>query len=121
MVYLSKSKKIELFKSKKSVILFLLGLILVFILAFYFQLRREEKLKNSKEVKAIIVSRSEAINGGALIRFKANSKLVKVQLKSGSYKFAKPGDTILIRYAIEDPELVKVVDRYYMKKYHYLR
>jgi hypothetical protein len=31
------------------------------------------------------------------------------------------GDSVLIEYAIQDPSIARVVDRYFMKKYRYLR
>jgi hypothetical protein len=39
----------------------------------------------------------------------------------GDFSFLKIGDTVLIEYAKDDPTVAKVKDRYYMKKYNYLK
>mgnify|MGYP000940153412 CR=1 FL=1 len=40
---------------------------------------------------------------------------------NGNFNFMEVGDTVLIEYAIEDHSVARVVDKYYMKKYKYLK
>jgi hypothetical protein len=117
MPYISRdAPKYEL-GSKKRIIIILTLFVLAFILALIFQITREKKLRNSVETIAIIQSKNDAINGGAKIYFFINKKKIEVRLLSGTYKNHLIGDSILIKYAIEDPTLVQVVDKYYMQKY----
>lgn len=120
MPYMSRNAPKYKLGSMKQIIIVLSLFGLAFIGAIYFQLRRENKLKNSVETIAIIRTKSNALNGGAKIYFFANKKRIEVHLLSGTYKDYSIGDTILIKYAVEDPELVQVVDKYYMQKYKHL-
>ncbi len=121
MPYISrKAPKYEL-GSKKKIIIVLILFVLAFIGAIYFQFKREEQLKRTQNSTAIIIKKGRTVRGGATVYFEVNSKRLEAKIWGGDYDFLNIGDTILIKYAIEDPTLVEVIDKYYMQKYKHLK
>lgn len=121
MPYISRTVDKRKIPPTKVVIPIICVIFAMIFLGIYFDGRREKKLKNSVETTAVILKASSALNGGAKIEYLVNGKKIDLQLVSGSFGHLKTGDSILIKYAKEDPELVAVVDKYYMKKYEYLK
>lgn len=117
MPYISKNAPKYKLGSKKKIIAVLVLFGLAFIGAIYFQLKREEKLKRTQDSIAIIMNKGKTVRGGVTVYFEVNSKKIEAKIWGGDYDFLNIGDTILIKYAVEDPELVQVVDKCYMQKY----
>jgi len=103
--------------SKKKILVVLFLFVVAFVLAFYFQLERERKLENTKEAIAIVVSVGKTTTGGASVKYTIGKRKISTTISAGDFKFLHSGDSILIKYSLEDPELIEVVDKYYMKKY----
>lgn len=99
-------------------ILILIAFVIIFGISLYFQNERERKLKNTRQTKAIITYRSKHLpkSGGANITYSVNGKIFNTGIICDC-RDLNLNDTVLIKYAVEDPELVKLVDKYYMKKY----
>ena len=111
---------------KKNVV----GAVLIFILLGVFILFRDidrnEKnklLEKSEETIAIILKK-----GGGSVNSPYNGKFKyfidgqKYEFtQSGNFEFMNLGDTVLIEYAIEDHSVARVKDKFYMKKYLYLK
>lgn len=116
MIY---EKKTSLFNYR------VLGVFIIVLLYRFFESRHEDELlKKSDETTAILT----LIRDGKSVRDSASGKY-KYIVKGKSYVYEENrnfndlqiGDTILIEYAIEDPSVAKVVDKYYMKKYQRLK
>lgn len=95
--------------SRRTIILILGGFIAAFLFAIFFQNNRDEKLKHSKITKAKIVK--VYTPHGASISFNLKDEIIHTELLHGDYSMLKAGDTILIKYAIQDPELVELFDK----------
>jgi hypothetical protein len=108
MPYISEEGRNDKMLSKKMTIFILIGLAIIFTIAALLQNNRDNKLENSKKSKATLISIKSP--HGASIRFMANGKFVVAKLLHGDYSMYNIGDTILIKYAVEDPELVEVID-----------
>lgn len=121
MPYISKNAPKYKLGSMKTIIFVLIFFGLAFIGAIYFQLKREEKLENTQDSIAIIINKGKTTRGGATVYFEVNSERFESKIWGGDYSFLNIGDTILIKYAVEDPELVQVIDKYYMQKYKHLK
>lgn len=81
--------------------------------------RRNKLFKNSKIVKGILIKEiHESVrNANGEFYFFVNRK--KIKMKEYSYfSHLKTGNTVLIEYAIEDPSVARVKDKYYMKKFN---
>lgn len=97
-------------------------LIGIFIIYTFLREKKESSLlMNSKTGIAILIE----INGNAHaaasgdFRYKVKSKKYEFN-QSGDYSFMQIGDTVLIEYAVDDCSVARVVDKYYMSKYHKL-
>ncbi len=103
----------------KKYILILAGFALCFVIGFFFQVKREKKLENTKETEAIIVDRDKHLTKafGAKVRFIINGKVYSTEVHCDC-RSLEIGDTVLIKYAVEDPELSLMVDKHYMQKYN---
>ena len=84
----------------------------------------KEMLNNSKNGLAII---TQIINGKAVKSSKSAEFIYLVGNKKfefkelGDFTFMRLKDTVLIEYALKDNSVARVVDKYYMKKYKYLK
>lgn len=119
MPYISKDVQKFKLNSMRTTVVFLVVLGTLLGLGVYFQLRRDKKLEHSKQTVAVITWCGKAINGGAKISFYLNGNRINASILNGNYRDYSIGDSILIKYVVEDPELVEVVDKYYMKKYQH--
>ena len=94
------------FPSVKSIIIGGIVTLAMFLLAFYFQLQREEKLARGILTKAVIIEKT--VHG---IRVELEHKNIKynsfIRCDSDELRIK---DSVLIKYASEDPELVLLVD-----------
>jgi len=94
----------------------------IFVINIFYQNHKEELLENSKIVTGKLISEEHSsqkfING----RFTYFVNKKKYCLRyTGDFSYMNIGDSVLIEYAIQDPSIARVVDRYFMKKYRYLR
>jgi len=94
---------------------------LIFLVLFINMLnedRNQKLLNHSKTVRGIMKFQDHAslkYTFGIFI-FYVNHK--KYEIRSvGDFSFLKPGDTVLIKYAINKPSVAIISDRYYMRKY----
>jgi hypothetical protein len=103
-----------------------LGFQIVFVIYGIYRNNRIDYLMNgrTKKNKAIIMH----ISDGAAIHCLPSAKYyyyvqnIKYYFSNdGNFNHLKKGDTILIKYSLEDPSKSRVIDKYYMRKYHYLR
>lgn len=103
------------------------AILLMLIVMFYLILRNyfhSKLLENAKETKAILIEKSsghgvnETANG--TFKYEVQNELFEFN-QSGDYEFMNLGDTVLIEYAIEDHSVARVKDKFYMKKYLYLK
>lgn len=96
-------------------ILFTIGSI---VYGIYNDNRRKQLFKNSLIVKGILLEEIHESVRTAHGKFYFFVNHKKVKLKEYSYfSHLKKGDTVLIEYAVEDPTVARVIDKYYMKKY----
>lgn len=121
MPYSNRDVSQDKLPSTKKIVVIAVCFGILFTLAYYSQLERERKLKNTRQVKAIIKSVRKTTRGGATVFFNVKDRKLEAIFHGGDFKFLSPGDTILIKYAIEEPELIDVVDKYYMKKHKKIR
>lgn len=105
-----------------SIAILVLMMIFVFI-DFYQENKNEKLLENSRIATAILIKKkARAVKSPKSGRF-----VYRVQGKEyefsqpGDYLFMNIGDSVLIKYAVEDHSVARVIDKYYMRKYHYLR
>jgi hypothetical protein len=93
------------FKGYLKLILFL---VLMISVVFLFQYRREKLLENYKLEKAVVTSSNYK---NIEVKFKVKGKFIFTK-GSGHYDFytnLSKGDTILIKYALEDLTLIEIV------------
>lgn len=94
----------------------------IFMFNIFYQNHKEELLANSKIVTGKLISEEHSsqkfINGR--FTYFVNEKKYCLRY-TGDFSYMNIGDSVLIEYAIEDPSLARVVDRYYMKKYWSLK
>ncbi|WP_343748973.1 hypothetical protein [Fluviicola sp.] len=109
---------------KIKTMLFLLGFVVIMSLYhFWEEYHRNEMLKIGNETFGVIVSIDPPpVHGSPSAKIAYTIKHKKYVFdEDGSFSFMELGDTVLIRYALKDYSVAKVVDKYYMKKYKYLR
>ncbi len=108
---------------KKNWIIFVI-MIIIFGLGYniYNNSRRNTLLKNSMLITGFLVSEDHSSHKFLSGDFKFLVKNKKYSFRhNGDFSFLKVGDTVLIEYAVDDPTVARVKDRYYMKKYKYLK
>lgn len=113
------------FKSKQKLIGSIILLIIVIALCqqFFEENKNDKLLQKSISSFGII---KEIHHGtvhnpkNALIIYRVDSQKYEFSA-SGDYEAFRIGDTVLIEYAIGDHSVARVKDKYYMKKYHYLK
>ena len=100
------------FKGYFKLILFL-GIVITVV--FILQFRRENLLENYKLEKAIVTSSSYK---NIKVKFKVKGKIIFTK-GSGHYDFYSElfkGDTVLIKYAVEDPITIEIVSYQWNEK-----
>ncbi|MFN5415533.1 MAG: hypothetical protein ACK5B9_00645, partial [Flavobacteriia bacterium] len=91
----------------------------VFCYRIYQNHSDEELLLNSKTriAKIISISKGQVRNPPrGYFMFYLNHKKIKFS-EQGDFSFMEVGDSVLIKYAIADPSVATVVDKYVMQKY----
>ena len=84
--------------------------------------RRDKLLKKSNYAKGILIEEKHESASFRHGKFYFYVKGMKIIIKDFSYyNHLKIGDTVLIEYAIEDPTVAIVKDKYYMKKFNYMK
>ncbi len=88
----------------------------------YYDNRRNNLFKKSSIVKGILFEETHESVRTAHGQFYFFINHKKVKLKEYSFfSHLKKGDTVLIEYAIEDPTVARVKDKYFMRKYKHLK
>jgi hypothetical protein len=84
--------------------------------------RRENLFMNSNVTKGILIEEIHESVRTTHGEFNFYVKKNKIKLKEYSYfSHLKKGDTVLIEYSIADPKVARVKDKYYMKKFSYIK
>jgi hypothetical protein len=95
---------------------------LALLINMFIEDRNQKLLNDSKTVFGFLKYEDHAslkYSFGTFIFFVKNKKY---EVKSiGDFSFLNQGDTVLITYAIKDPNVAKVTNRYYMRKYKKLK
>ncbi|MCE2743321.1 MAG: hypothetical protein LW701_07125 [Fluviicola sp.] len=82
---------------------------------------KQKLLEKAYTIKGILIEKyPEGKNPTGTFEFHLKNKKIQFDY-IGDFSFLKIGDTVLIEYAKDDPTVAKVKDRYYMKKYNYLK
>ena len=101
-----------------------LGVLLFFALLFGLinEDRKQKLMQHSKITFGFLIEEDHSSLNfqHGTFKFQVNGK-IQVFDYSGDFSYLSKGDTVLIEYAIEDPTVAKVKDRYYMQKYRHLR
>ncbi|MCC6700891.1 MAG: hypothetical protein IT221_05165 [Fluviicola sp.] len=102
------------------------GLVLfIFFVLLYSMLKensREKLFQKSNTTFAVLIEEyheSERFRNGRFYFF-VNKRRFEIK-EFRNFKELSKGDTVLIEYAVEDPSVARVVDKYYMKKYKHLK
>ena len=103
----------------------ILGTFLIFFLInLYLEERENKMLTEYYKTTAIVIEihKPEVIHDAysGTFQYKIKSKTYKFT-QVGNYTLLKLGDTVEIKYATKDPSVVKVIDKFYMKKYRHLK
>ena len=109
--------------NRKSMI-YLSIVILLFVagmLKEHFSQKRKDKLFAGATtlIEVVLNKVTMQTSGGFTIWFEysVNDKKHEQQWARGAYTFLEKGDTILIKYSVEDPTVIEVVDPCYMQKH----
>lgn len=112
---------------RKQVYLFVV-LVAIFIagLAYrFFESKHEEELlrkTNTTTAILILIRDGKSVKDSATGKYRYSIHGTQYEYEENrNFNDLKVGDTILIKYSVEDPSVARVVDKYYMKKYHHLK
>jgi hypothetical protein len=100
------------------------GAVLLFFVLLYSMLKEDREMKLLQHSKVTYGYLIEEYHESAKFRhgffyFYAGNE--RIEIKEFRYfSHLSKGDTVLIEYAIEDPTLARVKDKYYMQKYRHL-
>ena len=102
----------KILKNNKNII----GLCLtIFILIFLFQLYKKKSLKNSIETYAVYIGNTGGV-GDATKHFKFKTKENKeIESNCSSNLKLEIGDTVKIKYSIQHPMYIEVIDQNFNK------
>jgi hypothetical protein len=104
--------------------IFFVVMLIIFGLAYnlFNDNRRNKLLKKSMLVTGLLVSEDHSSHKFLSGDFEFLVKNKKYYFRhNGDFSFLNIGDTVLIEYAIEDPTVARVKDRYYMKKFNFIK
>ncbi len=97
------------------------GILILSIISYDFlEEANNKKLlsKNFKKTLAIYDDYNNSVKGKPFSNFYFYLKNTKIKFEEdGIYDFLELGDTVLIKYSIEDPNVAEVIDFCYMKKH----
>lgn len=99
--------------------------IIALLLLGWFRETKEDQLLNDDGVETIaflVKNKPSSYRSGGTgdFYFKTGGKRYEVNV-SGNFNFLETGDTILIVFAKKNPSIVRLKDKYYMKKYRRLK
>lgn len=100
------------------------GVMISFVVFRLFQNTREDRLlEETKQIKTILTEiNKSAVRSPATGKYRYSVNGTDYEYEENrNFNDLKVGDTILIEYSVEDPSVARVVDKYYMKKYHHLK
>jgi len=98
----------------------LLGFIIFsYLIGNYNKKSKEEQLSsNTRIVKGIFVKSITHVNTGIFSLFLSKYGNQEIYFEIYEFRdFLKKGDTVLIKYSMENPTIAKVIDFCYMQKY----
>lgn len=111
-------------KSTKILILVILLYLPIPITQWIFELNETEKLKHTITCVSVLrnVHFNDAVGGSAygIFEYKVKGKFFRTE-EIGDFSFLQIGDSVLIKYAVNDPSVARVLDKYYMQKYKHLK
>jgi|SRR6218665_203527 len=111
-------------KKIKLIVVTLFVLMGLFLIFDYIKEDKDERLlKNSSVTTArLIKKKSGAVKSpkSGIFVYEVNGKEYEFY-QAGNYLFMQLGDTVLIEYAKKDPSVARVKDKFYMRKYKYLK
>jgi hypothetical protein len=99
----------------KSLVLLIFVILIIFTIAYNNQMQEKELLKNYGFSKAIVINSSYR---NVYVKFTLNNKII-MSRGTGHYKFhyhLDRGDTILIKYSVEQPEIVEIDECFWNEK-----
>lgn len=88
--------------------------IIVASLGFYFEYRREKKLEITDKTEAVISNLGKGTY--ATVKYHVDNQELSSRLHCNCPEL-EVGDTILIRYSLQDPSTIALEKKFYMKKY----
>ncbi len=100
-------------KGEKNVLLLFLSVTAILVIGRYFEDKRKEELLkgNTKETWAIYVEETRGRGYHHHYKF-YNSKKEAIKFGYKGYKYIEIGDTVWIKYSLEDNEVAKVIEPY---------
>lgn len=108
--------------------LYILGLSLIGLLILFGAIRNYYRANALEGKKGVAIAIITDINSGRGVRQSASvdyNYIINGEKFSdhdnGDFNFMKIGDTLLIEYSNDHPSISQVRDKYYMKKYQYLK
>lgn len=110
---------------KNTILVLFFSMIGISLLISFLQDRnRSILLENNSKTFGILVYSYHAtavrsISYGVFI-FRTQKQRIKIKIV-GDYSKLKLGDTVLMEYAVKDPSVARVTDKYYMKEYKHLK
>lgn len=112
-------------QNKNKLLLAFLGLfLLVFLFRWweydYNKTMLEKGVKNSPALIIRISEGAVKVPSYGIFKYYVNGKSFELR-ESGNFNLMEIGDTVLIEYAVEDHSVARVVDKYYMQQYKYLK
>lgn len=109
---------------KNLVVILLIGFaVLLSLYNLILTKKKDEKLEIGNEVYGIIISIDSApVHGSPSSKIEYKVENVKyILVEDGNFFSMDVGDTVLVKYSIEDHSVARVTDKYYMKKYKDLK
>jgi hypothetical protein len=112
-------------KSKEKLVGFSIVLLIIILIGsqFFNEYQNDKLLQNSKTTFGNIKKRYHGAPKSPKhgdFEYNVDGKEYEFD-QPGNYEALSVGDTVLIEYAIADHSVARVIDKYYMKKYVYLK
>ena len=88
-------------------------------IGYYNKNKRQSLLANNTKISFAIYDGNTVVrNSGTISYFylKLKNRIILIE-ELGKYGFLSKGDTVLVKYSLEKPDVAKVIDFCYMKKH----
>ncbi len=97
-----------------SVIIISITISLLSIYDFFQKEKKEKLLEKGKQTFGVVISRNEmAVHGSPSINVRYQVKGINYSFKEyGGFPSVNPGDTLLIKYSLEDYSVAEVAGKY---------